>query len=284
MAQVNIGAIKFNWKGPYNNSTAYVVDDVVSSGGSSYVCILASQGNAVSSGTYWQVMSQAGTNGTDADLLSIGSTTGGDIYYNSGSAIARLAKGTAGQVLQMNSGATAPEYADASGGKIGAVVHAIKKDGWNNTNANQWTEVPGYNLTITPTKAGSTILAMGHISSGSQAGGPAGHGFTLYRSVNGASNSQIDGFTGNASGNTRRAMVAGSSGEYTWKQENGSFNVIDSSSTGLSYSLGNAIKYTMYNWSASGAGAVHVNRSNRDENTNDDIRSTSTITLMEILA
>ena len=42
MAQVNIGAIKFNWKGPYNNSTAYVVDDVVSSGGSSYVCILAS--------------------------------------------------------------------------------------------------------------------------------------------------------------------------------------------------------------------------------------------------
>ena len=284
MATINIGAIKFNWKGPYNNSTAYVVDDVVSSGGSSYVCILASQGNAVSSGTYWQVMSQAGTNGTDADLLSIGSTTGGDIYYNSGSAIARLAKGTAGQVLQMNSGATAPEYADASGGKIGAVVHAIKKDGWNNTNANQWTEVPGYNLTITPTKAGSTILAMGHISSGSQAGGPAGHGFTLYRSVNGASNSQIDGFTGNASGNTRRAMVAGSSGEYTWKQENGSFNVIDSSSTGLSYSLGNAIKYTMYNWSASGAGAVHVNRSNRDENTNDDIRSTSTITLMEILA
>ena len=284
MAQVNIGAIKFNWKGPYNNSTAYVVDDVVSSGGSSYVCILASQGNAVSNGTYWQIMSSAGTNGNDADLLNIGSTAQGDLYYNSGSAIARLAKGTAGQVLQMNSGATAPEYADASGGKIGAVVHAIKKDGWNNTNANQWTEVPGYNLTITPTKAGSTILAMGHISSGSQAGGPAGHGFTLYRSVNGASNSQIDGFTGNASGNTRRAMVAGSSGEYTWKQENGSFNVIDSSSTGLSYSLGNAIKYTMYNWSASGAGAVHVNRSNRDENTNDDIRSTSTITLMEILA
>jgi hypothetical protein len=61
MAQVNIGAIKFNWKGPYNNGTAYVVDDVVSSGGSSYVCILASTGNAVSNGTYWQIMSSAGT-------------------------------------------------------------------------------------------------------------------------------------------------------------------------------------------------------------------------------
>ena len=42
MATVNLGAIKFNWKGAYNNSTAYAVDDVVSSGGSSYVCILAS--------------------------------------------------------------------------------------------------------------------------------------------------------------------------------------------------------------------------------------------------
>ena len=111
MAQVNIGAIKFNWKGPYNNGTAYVVDDVVSSGGSSYVCLLASTGNAVSNGTYWQIMSSAGT---DADLLNISSTAQGDLYYNSGSAIARVPKGTAGQVLQMNSGATAPEYGTVS--------------------------------------------------------------------------------------------------------------------------------------------------------------------------
>ncbi len=107
MAQVNIGAIKFNWKGPYNNGTAYVVDDVVSSGGSSYVCILASTGNAVSNGTYWQIMSSAGS---DADLLNISSTAQGDLYYNSGGAIARLAKGTASQELRMNSGATAPEW------------------------------------------------------------------------------------------------------------------------------------------------------------------------------
>ena len=111
MAQVNIGAIKFNWKGPYNNGTTYAVDDVVSSGGSSYICILASTGNAVSNGTYWQIMSSAGT---DADLLNISSTAQGDLYYNSGSAIARVPKGTAGQVLQMNSGATAPEYGTVS--------------------------------------------------------------------------------------------------------------------------------------------------------------------------
>ena len=113
MATVNLGAIKFNWKGAFNNSTAYAVDDVVSSGGSSYVCILASTGNAVSNGTYWNIMSSAGTNGTDVGTTL---TTQGDILYRDGSGLQRLAKGTAGQVLQMNSGATAPEYANASGG------------------------------------------------------------------------------------------------------------------------------------------------------------------------
>jgi len=115
MATINLGAIKFNWKGAYNSSTTYAVDDVVSSGGNSYVCIQAHSNQAVGNATaYWNIMSAKGTNGTDADLLSIGSTTGGDIYYNSGSAIARLPKGTAGQVLQMNSGATAPEYGTVS--------------------------------------------------------------------------------------------------------------------------------------------------------------------------
>ena len=56
MATINLGAIKFNWKGAYAGGTAYTVDDVVSSGGSSYVCILASTGNAVSNGTYWELM------------------------------------------------------------------------------------------------------------------------------------------------------------------------------------------------------------------------------------
>jgi len=114
MAQVNIGAIKFNWKGPYNNGTTYAVDDVVSSGGSSYVCILASTGNAVSNGTYWQIMSSAGT---DADLINIGSTAQGDLYYNSGGAIARLAAGTSGQFLKTQGASANPVWAAADSGK-----------------------------------------------------------------------------------------------------------------------------------------------------------------------
>jgi hypothetical protein len=110
MATINLGAIKFNWKGAYAGGTAYAVDDVVSSGGSSYVCILASTGNATSNGTYWEQMSSAGTNGTDGTDLSTTLTTQGDILYRDGSGLQRLAKGTANQELRINSGATAPEW------------------------------------------------------------------------------------------------------------------------------------------------------------------------------
>ncbi len=117
MATVNLGAIKFNWKGAYAGGTAYVADDVVSYLGSSYVCILASTGNVPTNGTYFEQMSSAGTNGTNGtNGTDVGTTltTQGDILYRDGSGLQRLPKGTAGQVLQMNSGATAPEYGNVS--------------------------------------------------------------------------------------------------------------------------------------------------------------------------
>jgi len=128
MATVNLGAIRFNWKGAYNNGTAYVVDDVVSSAGNSYICILASTGNAVSNATYWSIMSSAGTNGTDGTDVGTTITTQGDVLYRDGSGLQRLAKGTASQSLTMNAGATAPEWATpfpAAGGawtQIGTMV------------------------------------------------------------------------------------------------------------------------------------------------------------------
>jgi hypothetical protein len=45
-------------------------------------------------------------------------TTGDTIYSSSGSTPARLGIGTAGQVLQVNSGATAPEWATPAGGGL----------------------------------------------------------------------------------------------------------------------------------------------------------------------
>ena len=107
MATVNLGAIKFNWKGAYNNSTQYQVDDVVSSGGSSYICILASQGNAVSNGTYWSLMAQAGTDGTDVAATI---TTQGDLLYRDASGPQRLAAGTSGQFLKTQGAGANPVW------------------------------------------------------------------------------------------------------------------------------------------------------------------------------
>ena len=109
MATVNLGRIKPVFRGAYNNSTAYVVDDIVTSGGSSYICIQASTGNATSNASYWTQMAAGGTDvGTTI-------TTEGDILYRDGSGLQRLAKGTAGQALKMNSSANAPEWGTAGG-------------------------------------------------------------------------------------------------------------------------------------------------------------------------
>ena len=50
------------WKGAYSAGTAYVVDDVVSYNGSSYICILASTGNLPTNATYFSLFAQKGDN------------------------------------------------------------------------------------------------------------------------------------------------------------------------------------------------------------------------------
>jgi hypothetical protein len=57
----------------------------------------------------------SGTLSTLTAPIALASQASGDIFYaTSGTAIARLAKGTANQVLQMNSGATTPEWTSMS--------------------------------------------------------------------------------------------------------------------------------------------------------------------------
>lgn len=110
MATIDLGKIKMVWRGAYNNATAYTPDDVVSSGGASYICILASTGNAVSNTTYWNLLAQGGTDvGTTL-------TTQGDLLYRDGSGLQKLAAGTAGQVLQTGGAGANPSWATASGG------------------------------------------------------------------------------------------------------------------------------------------------------------------------
>ena len=120
MATVNLGSIKFKWKGTYAGGTAYTIDDVVEYNGSSYICIQASTGNLPTNATYFEQMSSAGTNGTDgadgADGTDVGTviTTQGDILYRDGSGLQRLGAGTAGQVLQTGGTGANPSWGTVS--------------------------------------------------------------------------------------------------------------------------------------------------------------------------
>ncbi len=116
MATVDLGKIRFNWTGAYNNSTAYVANDVVSSGGNSYVCKLASTGNAVSNATYWDLMAQAGSNGTNGTDVGTVITTQGDVLYRDGSGLQRLGAGSSGQFLKTQGTGANPVWAEAGGG------------------------------------------------------------------------------------------------------------------------------------------------------------------------
>ena len=116
MATIDLGKIKFNWRGTYAGGTAYVPDDVVyymdGSVGSSYMCVANTTGNAPSSGgslhASWQYLAKG-------QAVSP-TTTQGDLIVRGASADQRLAIGAAGKVLKVNSSGNGLEYADATAG------------------------------------------------------------------------------------------------------------------------------------------------------------------------
>ena len=61
---------------------------------------------------------QIATNAVDGTHIALGSDATGDIMYHNGTNYIRLAKGTPAQVLTVNSGATAPEWATTSGATL----------------------------------------------------------------------------------------------------------------------------------------------------------------------
>ena len=108
MATINLGRIKPVFRGAYAGGTAYVIDDIVTSGDETFICILASTGNATSNATYWTKLAAKGTDGTDVGTTI---TTQGDVLYRDGSGLARLAAGTSGQFLKTQGAGANPVWA-----------------------------------------------------------------------------------------------------------------------------------------------------------------------------
>ena len=114
MATIDLGKIKIVWRGTYAGGTAYTPDDAVVHSGTSYICIANTTGNAPPNGTYWNVLAQAGTNGTNGTDVGTVITTQGDILYRDGSGLQRLAAGTSGQVLQTGGSGANPSWTTIS--------------------------------------------------------------------------------------------------------------------------------------------------------------------------
>jgi len=49
-----LAAAAISQKGAYSAATAYIKNDVVTSGGNTYICVTAGTGNAVTNPTYWR--------------------------------------------------------------------------------------------------------------------------------------------------------------------------------------------------------------------------------------
>jgi hypothetical protein len=120
------------------------------------------------------------TLGSSADTtvfnLSPGTTAGDLDYYTSGTAKARIGIGTVGQVLTVNSGATAPEWAALPGGG-GKVLQVIQATFGTTTSSSSTSYVDtGLTANITPSNASNKVLVMYNLmaykSSGNIANGP----------------------------------------------------------------------------------------------------------------
>ena len=79
MATINLGRVKPVFRGAYAGGTAYVVDDIVTSGNETFICIQASTGNATSNASYWTKLAAKGTDGTNGTDVGTVITTQGDI-------------------------------------------------------------------------------------------------------------------------------------------------------------------------------------------------------------
>lgn len=157
MATVNLGRIKPVFRGAYNNSTAYVVDDIVTQSDETFICILASTGNATSNATYWTKLAAKGTDGTDVGTTI---TTQGDLLYRDGSGLQRLGAGTSGYFLKTQGTGANPIWAEAGGGLV-QTVYATNTTPYQQGGSTYGT---GSNVlvtgSITPTSASNKIIIM----------------------------------------------------------------------------------------------------------------------------
>lgn len=171
------GFLKHEVGGLEFNASAVTTGDIIAGASSGTLAIVAASGASEgdvltiqSDGTTdYETITGVGTvtSGTlstgavVADVtMTLGSDADGDMYYRASNVLTRLGKGSASEVLKMNSGATAPEWG-SGGGKILQVQHMTYST--NTENNTDTYAATGLTDTITCAATSSKVLIMGTI-------------------------------------------------------------------------------------------------------------------------
>ncbi len=186
MATIDIGKIKPVFKGTYDNSTAYVLDDIVYYNGSSYVAKTSTTGNLPTDNTKWNVLA-SGSGGIWDSTLGIGS---------------------AGQVVKVNSGASALEFGTADSGKT-LNVHAVENS--TRTSLGSTTTYNYFDFTYNQQKANSKIRLEAQLIGHTNNNGCTGIDFVYDGTVYAGRGSYSYTAHGNQHNLTALAYITGSS-------------------------------------------------------------------------
>ena len=239
-------------------------------------------------------------NSVTGGKLDISLVAGDTMYASATDTLAKLTKGTAGQVLKMNSGATAPEWgADEGLPTAGADGQVLTSDGTNWASeaaaaggkvlqivTNHVTDVssvsrairtavsiPGLNATITPASTGSKILIQINWCGEDSLVTTQDLMFGIKR----GSTNIGDGVDVNGNGIAMTVCSGGYQTEAGSSMDFASYQYIDSPST-IS-----ATTYHAYVYHSVTAGTLHTNRTNVDGSSNFAYeRAASSITLTEL--
>ena len=177
-----------------------------------------------------------------------------------------IAPGTSANVLTSN-GTNWTSSAPAAGGKVLQVVSAVKTNTFV-TSSGSYVDVPGLSVTITPTSATSNVFVLFQVN-GSQ---EVGAGRATLRLVRGATVINA----GDAAGSRTPALGGFGSPDQSVISATVSGSFLDSPATTSSTT------YKIQAAMPAGSGDCYINRTMQDGDTSSQLRTASTITVMEI--
>jgi len=223
-------------------------------------------------GTDVAISSGKTVSGTASQFKMTDLVAGDVVYASANDTLGRVAKGTASQVLTMNSGATAPEWAAASGaGKVGQVVSTTKVNTFSSTTITNWADVTGLTLSITPSATTSKVFVMAHVYESSSES--AANAYHYYRITRGGAAIGV----GQADGSRTQIGWQAMHGNGSALGNTTPYFVLDTPSTTSATTY--AVQYFLQTNST-----LWINRTGNDSNNSSYGRGASSITLMEILA